>query len=86
MGATWVSPTTPVWPESGAFTADPSGRLLAGCGAWLDAFELAETGGMSEVCAQAASEAASSRADSTLKRDIIVIFLEVEVVKLVERP
>jgi len=58
---------------------------LAGCGAWLDAFEPVETGGASEVCAQAASEAASSRADSALKRGIIVIFLEVEAVKLVER-
>ena len=68
----------------GALTADPSGRLLAGCGAWLDAFVLLDTGGASEVCEQAASEAASNRADSTLERDIIVIFLEMEAIKLFE--
>jgi len=59
---------------------------LGGCGAWLAAFGLVETGGASEVCAQAASEAASSRTDSALKRDIIVIFLEMEAVKLLEHP
>jgi len=69
--------TTPVWPAMGAFTAAPSGKLLGGCGIWLAEFELVEVGGASadwDPCAQAASEAASNRADNILKRDIAVTF------------
>lgn len=84
VGATGVWLTTPVWFVSGALTAAPSGKLLAGCGDMLDAFELDETGGASEVCEHAASEAASSRADTALKRDIVLIFLEMKLVKLLE--
>ena len=82
-GVVWL--TTPVWLVSGELTADPSGRLLTGCGAWFCPFELLETGGASENFEQAASEAASSTADIMLKRDIIVIFLEMEAVRLLER-
>lgn len=69
--------TTPVWPAMGAFTEAPSGKLLGGCGIWLAEFELVEVRGAfadGDPCAQAASEAASNRADSMLKRDIAVTF------------
>lgn len=72
-----VVPTTPVWLAIGAFTEAPSGKLLGGCGIWLDEFELVEVwGAFAEglPCAQAASAAASSRADNVLKRDIAVTF------------
>jgi len=68
---------TPVSLAMGAFTAAPSGKLLGGCGIWLAEFELVEVRGAfadGVPCAQAASEAASSRADSMLKRDIAVTF------------
>lgn len=72
---TLVVPTAPVSLAMGAFTAAPSGRLLGGCGIWLEEFKSVEAGGALEPpWAQAASEATSSKAESVLKRNIAVTF------------